>query len=98
MAEVTLHLPTPLRPHAGGQSDITAEANSVGGLLDVVQGEYPALIQCIRTRDGTLRPYVNVFVRRTDIRQLDGLDTALEHGDEVVVMPSVAGGVRRAGA
>lgn len=92
MAKVTLHLPTPLRPHAGGQSDIAAEAETVGGMLDMLQDEYPSLIQCIRTRGGALRPYVNVFVRRTDIRQLDGLDTALEPGDEVVVMPSVAGG------
>lgn len=92
MAEVTLHLPTPLRPHAGGQSDIAAEADSIGGLFDALQQDYPALIQCIRTRDGELRPYVNVFVRRTDIRQLDGQATPLQAGDEVVVMPSVAGG------
>ncbi len=92
MAEVTLHLPTPLRPHADGQSDLTATAGSIGELFDVLQTEYPDLIQRIRTRDGELRPYVNVFVRRTDIRQLDGLATPLQTGDEVVVMPSVAGG------
>lgn len=92
MSEVTLHLPTPLRPHADGRSDIAAEAESVGALFDALQPEYPALVQCLRTRDGELRPYVNVFVRRTDIRQLDGQATALEDGDEVVVMPSVAGG------
>ena len=92
MPEVTLHLPTPLRPQANGQSDIAVEAASVQGLLDAVQSDYPALVQCLRTRDGELRPYVNVFVRRTDIRQLDGLATPLQAGDEVVVMPSVAGG------
>lgn len=92
MPAVTLHLPTPLRPHANGQSDIEADAASVGALFDALQDDYPTLVQCIRSRDGELRPYVNVFVRRTDIRQLDGLATALADGDEVVVMPSVAGG------
>lgn len=92
MPAVTLHLPTPLRPHANGQSDIEAAADSVGALFDTLQRDYPTLVQCIRSRDGALRPYVNVFVRRTDIRQLDGLATALADGDEVVVMPSVAGG------
>jgi adenylyltransferase/sulfurtransferase len=92
MPAVTLHLPTPLRPHADGQSDIQADAATVDALFDTLQDDYPELVQCIRTRDGALRPYVNVFVRRTDIRQLDGLATALADGDEVVVMPSVAGG------
>ena len=92
MPEVTLHLPTPLRPHADGQSDIAVDAGTIGELFDALEGQYPALVQCLRTRDGELRPYVNVYVRRTDIRQLDGLDTALQAGEEVVVMPSVAGG------
>ena len=92
MADVTLRLPTPLQGFAGGRAEIRADAASVGELLDTVAAPYPSLVQRIRTRDGDLRPYVNVFVRRTDIRQLDGLATRLADGDEVIVMPSVAGG------
>ena len=92
MAEVTLRLPTPLQSFTGGRGEIAAQAESVNELLDRVASEYPPLVQRIRTRDGELRPYVNVFVRRTDIRQLDGLETRLRDGDEVIVMPSVAGG------
>lgn len=92
MAEVTLRLPTPLQPYADGRDALAARAERVGELLDRVGEDHAALVQRIRTRDGALRPYVNVYVRRTDVRELDGLDTALQDGDEVIVMPSVAGG------
>ncbi len=92
MATVTLRIPTPLQPYADGHGELTGEAERVGELFERLATEHSALVQRIRTRDGELRPYVNVFVRHTDIRELDGLDTALEDGDEVIVMPSVAGG------
>lgn len=92
MAEVTVRIPTPLQPYADGRGEIWMEAESVRDLLDRLGREHDSLVQCIRTRDGQLRPYVNVFVRRTDVRNLEGLDTELLDGDEVVVMPSVAGG------
>jgi len=92
MAEVTLRIPIPLQPYAEGRGQIALEASDVGEAFDRAAGEHEALVQRIRTRDGALRPYVNVFVRRTDIRHLHGLETALRDGDEVIVMPSVAGG------
>ena len=92
MAEVTLRVPTPLQPDTGGRDEIALEATRIADLLDRVAENHPSLVQRIRTRDGGLRPYVNVFVRRTDIRELDGLATELQDGDEVIVMPSVAGG------
>ena len=92
MAEVTLRLPTPLQSFADGAGEIRAEAESLSQLLDQLEERYPPLVQRIRARDGSLRPHVNIFVRRTDVRQLDGLATRLQNGDEVIVMPSVAGG------
>lgn len=92
MAEVTLRIPTPLQAYADGRGEIALEADTVEQLLSRAGAQYPPLVQRICTRDGALRPYVNVFVRRADIRQLDGLATRLQDGDEVVVMPSVAGG------
>lgn len=68
------------------------EAETVGDLLDQVARDHDPLVQRIRARDGTLRPYVNIFVRRTDVRSLEGLETPLQEGDEVIIMPSVAGG------
>ena len=92
MADITLRIPTPLQPYAEGRGEIPLAASNVGEALDQVADAHEALVQRIRTRDGELRPYVNVFVRRTDIRQLEGLATELHDGDEVIVMPSVAGG------
>lgn len=92
MPEVTLHIPTPLQPHADGSGRLTLEAVSVQEALERAGEQYPALVQQILTRDGDVRRYVNIFVRRQDIRSLDGLATRLDGGDEIIVMPSVAGG------
>lgn len=92
MPNVTLRIPTPLQPHADGNARLEVEATSVQEALERAGERYPALVQQILTRDGAVRRYVNVFVRGQDVRQLDGLDTQLENGDELIVMPSVAGG------
>lgn len=92
MARVTLRVPTPLQVHCDGKRQMEMEARSVRELLDRVGEIHDALARCVVTRDGQLRPHVNVFVRRRDIRELNGLDTELTDGDEVIVMPSVAGG------
>jgi len=92
MPSVTLRIPTPLQPFTDGQAGIAVEADTVGAAIARAGERYPQLLYQLLTRDGEVRRYVNVFVRRQDIRQLEGLDTALEDGDEVIVMPSVAGG------
>lgn len=92
MVEVTLHIPTPLQPHADGSSRLKVEAATVREALERAGERYPALVQQILTRDGEVRRYVNIFVRRHDIRTLDGLATRLHDNDEIIVMPSVAGG------
>lgn len=92
MPTVTLRIPTPLQPHAGGSARLTLEAASVREALERAGEQYPALVQQILTRDGEVRRHVNIFVRRNDIRRLDGLATRLQDDDEIIVMPSVAGG------
>ncbi len=92
MPQITLRIPTPLQPYAGQRRVLTFEAATVAELLDRVAAEHEPLAIRIRARDGSLRPYVNLFVRQTDIRELDGLATELAEGDEVIVVPSVAGG------
>jgi len=92
MGQITFKIPTPLQPYADGRGQIPVEAGDVSSALDALAEAHPALVQRIRARDGSLRPYVNLFVGSTDIRQIDGPSTALADGDEVVVMPSVAGG------
>lgn len=92
MPEATLRIPTPLQSFTDGNAEVRVEADTVRAALDRAGEAYPQLRNQVLTRDGEVRRYVNVFVRQRDIRQLDGLDTPLEDGDEIIVMPSVAGG------
>ncbi|MHB1560710.1 MAG: ubiquitin-like small modifier protein 1 [Isosphaeraceae bacterium] len=86
-----VRIPTPLRPHAGGLDRIEAEGATVGEVLDRVSTEHPALRE--RLFDGAeLRRFVNVYVNNEDIRYLDDLATPVKAGDEVSIIPAVAGG------
>jgi molybdopterin converting factor small subunit len=86
-----VRIPTPLRPHAGGNDSAQAEGATVGQVLNHLTTSFPDL----RTRlfDGEeLRRFVNVYVNNEDIRFLDDLDTAVAPTDEVSIIPAVAGG------
>ena len=78
MPEVTLRIPTPLQSFTDGVSQLPVEADSVDAALARAGERYPALVRQILARDRTVRRYVNIYVRRQDNRQLDGLDGALD--------------------
>ena len=88
---VTVKIPTQLRAAAGGEAEIEVEGSTVGEALDAVFDEHDGLRERI-AEDGDLRRFVNVYVQGEDIRFLDGLDTAVDDGDEVTILPAVAGG------
>jgi molybdopterin converting factor small subunit len=86
-----VRIPTPLRPHAGDKDSVEAEGGTVGEVLRHVVTEHPALRE--RLFDGEeLRRFVNVYVNNEDIRYLEELDTAVAPGDEVSIIPAIAGG------
>jgi molybdopterin converting factor small subunit len=91
---VTVRLPAVLAEAAGGSRLLTVEPapGDVAGLLDVLAGSHPALERRIRDESGQLRRFVNVYVGDDDVRGSGGQATALSPGDEVWVLPSVAGG------
>ncbi len=89
---VTVKIPTQLRPVTGGEAETTVdEAQTVGEVLDGLYRRYDGLRDRI-SEGGDLRRFVNVYVGEEDIRLLDGLDTVVEDGDEVTILPAVAGG------
>jgi MoaD family protein len=89
---VTVKIPTQLRNVTGGEAEATVqEVTTVGEVLDGLYDRYDGLRERI-AEDGDLRRFVNVYVEGEDIRFLDGLDTAVEDGDEVTILPAVAGG------
>ena len=86
-----VRIPTPLRPHAAGLDRVEATGLTVGEILAQLGKEYPALRE--RLFDGEeLRRFVNVYVNDEDIRYLDDLATPVAPGDEVSIIPAVAGG------
>jgi molybdopterin synthase sulfur carrier subunit len=88
---VTVKIPTQLRAATGGEAQVEVEGSNVGEALDAVFDAYGDLRERI-TQDGTLRRFVNVYVSGEDIRFQQGLETELEEGDEVTILPAVAGG------
>jgi molybdopterin synthase sulfur carrier subunit len=86
-----VRIPTPLRPHSGGLDKVEANGATVGEILAHLGKQYPALRE--RLFDGDeLRRFVNVYVNDEDIRYLDELATPVAAGDELSIIPAVAGG------
>jgi molybdopterin converting factor small subunit len=89
---VLIHVPMPLRQYCGRASTLSVSAASVGAALDQLEREHPALLRCIRDESGAVRRHVNLFVNTSNVRDLQGLDTALVPGDELTILPAVSGG------
>ena len=89
---VTIIIPTPLRQFAGGQSEIEVEAATAGEALDKLTTEFADLKKHLYNDAGVLRNFVNVYVGDEDIRDLNGLATAVKDGGEIMIVPSIAGG------
>lgn len=89
---VPIFLPSALAAQAGGHRRLDAAGTTVGALLDDVVQRYPALGPRLRDADGTLYPFVTIYRNDEDIRLANGFATAVSDGDEVVIVPAVAGG------
>lgn len=89
---VTVKLPTQLRASAGGEGTIEVEGATVGEALEALYGAHPELRERLSDEDGTLRRFINVYVAGDDIRFGELLDTPVFDGQEVQILPAVAGG------
>jgi sulfur-carrier protein len=89
---IKVKIPTQLRAAAGGESELHVEGGTVGEVLDALFDRHGELRDRLSDGDGTLRRFVNVYVDGEDIRFTDGLETPVSDGDEVQILPAVAGG------
>ena len=87
----TVRIPPTLRAETGGESAVPASGSTVRELLDDLTGRFPALRERIYP-EGELARFVNVYVSGEDIRFQDGLETSIDDGAEVTILPAVAGG------
>ena len=89
---IAVKIPAQLRAAVGGQAEVQGEGGTVGEVLESLYQAHDGLRERVADDDGGLRRFVNVYLGGEDIRFLDGLDTPVADGDEVTILPAVAGG------
>jgi len=89
---VTVRIPTPLRKLTGGADEVSVEAGNIGELIDSLEAAHPGLKDRLCDDAGEIRRFVNVYVNDEDVRFLEGRGTPLKSGDEVSIVPAIAGG------
>lgn len=90
--ETTFRLSSPLRDFCGGAAQLAVSAPTIRAALAQIAASHPELHRSICDETGAVRRHVNLFINTSDVRDLDGLDSALAPGDVVTVLPSVSGG------
>jgi molybdopterin synthase sulfur carrier subunit len=89
---IKVRIPTPLRPLTKGQGEVEATAASISEMIENLNSAHPGLKDRLCDDKGELRRFVNIYVNEEDIRFLNGKDTSLKDGDEVSIVPAIAGG------
>ncbi len=89
---VTVRIPGPLRRITNGENKVEVEGENLGGLISALEDQYPGMRERLLDEEGKLRYFVNLYLNNEDVRFLEGLETALKAGDEVSIVPAVAGG------
>lgn len=89
---VVLKIPTPLRRVTDGVDSIEATSDVLSGALATLNERFPGIKERLFNDEGELHRFVNIYVNGEDVRFLSGLDTPLKEGDEVSIVPAVAGG------
>ena len=87
-----VRIPPQLRGEVGGAREVPAEGGTVRELLDDLMHQFPSLRPQL-VEDDEIAPFVNVYVEGEDVRTLDGLDTSVDHGSTVILLPAMAGGI-----
>lgn len=87
-----VRVPTPLRKFTGGSDEVDASGETVSGLLNDLEQNYPGIKERIVDDRGQVRRFVNVYVNGDDIRFLNNMETAVKDGDNISIVPAIAGG------
>jgi adenylyltransferase/sulfurtransferase len=88
----TLRIPTPLRAYTNGASEVNVNGSNISDALSDLTTQYPALKPHLFNEGGELRPFVNLFVGENNIKDLQGVDTPIQAGEKIMLIPSIAGG------
>jgi sulfur-carrier protein len=88
----TVRIPTPLRKLTQGSEEVSASGKNVGEIISDLEKKYPGIKDRICDESGAVRRFVNIFLKDEDIRFLQNLDTPVKDGDELSIVPAIAGG------
>ncbi len=91
-ANVKVRIPTPLRKLTGGKAEVESSGKTIGDLIGALESAYPGIRERLCDEHGEIRRFVNIYVNDEDIRFRTGLGTELKPGDEVSIVPAIAGG------
>jgi len=89
---ILVRIPTPLRRMTNGEAKVELESSNVAELVEKLDSSYPGFKDRLVDENGELRYFVNIYLNGEDVRFLQGLDTSTNSGDEVSIVPAVAGG------
>jgi molybdopterin synthase sulfur carrier subunit len=90
---IVVRIPTPLRKMTNGQAKVEVDSTVLGELVEKLNSEFPGLKDRLVDEEGELRYFVNIYLNGEDVRFMDGLKTATSDGDEISIVPAVAGGI-----
>lgn len=89
---IKVRIPSPLRGLTGGKGEVELVSTTLGECVNELETKFPGLKQRLCDDDGELRRFVNIYINGEDVRFLSGLSTAVKAGDELSIVPAVAGG------
>ena len=89
---VMVRIPTPLRRMTNGKDKVEVESDNLGDLVEKLNSEFPGFKDRLVDEEGELRYFVNIYLNGEDVRFMDGLNTSTSSGDDISIVPAVAGG------
>ncbi len=89
---VKVRVPTPLQKLTNHQKQVEAQGDSITAVFDHLENNYPGIKERLYDEEGARRRFINVYVNEEDIRFLDGVNTAIKDGDDISIIPAIAGG------
>ncbi len=89
---VRVRIPTPLRRYTGGAEEVSIEGATIGAVIEQMEAKHTGIKERLCDEAGKVRRFVNIYVNGDDIRFLSGADTAVKDGDEISIVPAIAGG------
>jgi molybdopterin synthase sulfur carrier subunit len=91
---VKVRIPTPLMKLTDNKSEVTAEGSTISDIFNDLETQFSGIKDRICEENGSPRRFINIYVNEEDIRFLDGEKTAVKEGDEISIIPAIAGGTR----